>query len=44
MIVPCIYVGYVCFTLNVLTRRVHGLDAIVLEVCIFHYIKLSVCR
>jgi hypothetical protein len=41
MNVPYVYLAYICFSLNVPVARVHGLVAIVLGMCIFHYVKFN---
>jgi len=39
--VPYVYVGYIRSSLSVPVARIHGLVAIVLGLCIFHYVELN---
>jgi hypothetical protein len=36
-----VYLAYICFSPNVPVARVHGLVAIVLGLCIFHYVRFK---
>jgi len=39
--VPYVYLAYIRFSVSVPVARIHGLVAIVLGLCIFHYVKFS---
>jgi hypothetical protein len=41
MNVPYVYVAYTRFSVSVPVTRIHGLVAIVLGLCIFHYVKFN---
>jgi hypothetical protein len=41
MNVPYVYLAYMRFSLSVPVIRRHGLVAIVLGLCIFHYVKFN---
>jgi hypothetical protein len=41
MNVPYVYAGYIRFSLSVPVTRIHGLVAIVLGLCNFHYVEFD---